>query len=716
MMEFNEWRLANDKYLADALGWLRQRLEALATPETVIETDPGPVTAVVRVSEANPWLPARLFRKPKEMIVLPAATSGATAQSSRPAQNPAGSAAQIPQPSFMIEAESAEPPPALIVLARRLGLSEFERLTLLLCAALELDTRIGPLCARAQEDPAKPYPTFALALALFDNPAWEVLSPERPLRYWRLIEIFQPGIQPLVSSALRADERIVHYLKGLNYLDDRLMQIVQPPARTSVNLPPSQRQVLDTILEQIRRRKGAAQSSLIQLLGSDQPGKLAITQQVAGELNLTLYRLFAESVPLQQADQETFIRLWQRESVLLPIALFIDAGEVDHRTGPQAAAIRQMLTRGLGITFLAASESWSEAATPSLTVSVEKPTVGEQRSAWTEALGQNSEQHADRLAGHFNFTVADIRAVSERALASAAGDADRMPDLLWESSVQQARPAMNRLAEPVTATAQWDDLQLPASEKDALRQIVSQVSGRLAVYDHWGFRQRMSRGLGITVLFAGESGTGKTMAAEVMANELQLPLYRIDLSAVVNKYIGETEKNLRRVFDAAENGAAILLFDEADALFGKRSEVRDSHDRFANIEINYLLQRMEAYRGLAILATNMKSAMDQAFVRRLRFIINFPFPGQEERTAIWKNVFPPETPVSALDYVRLGKLAMTGGSIHNVAVNAAFSAARNGTPVTMPLILEAARTEFRKLERPINEADFRWLERSEARA
>jgi SpoVK/Ycf46/Vps4 family AAA+-type ATPase len=198
------------------------------------------------------------------------------------------------------------------------------------------------------------------------------------------------------------------------------------------------------------------------------------------------------------------------------------------------------------------------------------------------------------------------------------------------------------------------------------------------------------------------------MAAEVMANHLRLNLYRIDLSAVVSKYIGETEKNLRRLFDAAEDGGAILFFDEADALFGKRSEVKDSHDRYANIEINYLLQRMEAYRGLAILATNMKSALDHAFMRRLRFIVNFPFPGVDLRRAIWERVFPPETPLKGLDYERLARLNLTGGSIHNIALNAAFLAAQAGTSVTMPLLFDAARFELRKLGRPVNERDLRW--------
>ena len=220
----------------------------------------------------------------------------------------------------------------------------------------------------------------------------------------------------------------------------------------------------------------------------------------------------------------------------------------------------------------------------------------------------------------------------------------------------------------------------------------------------------MNRGLGISALFAGDSGTGKTMAAEVIANDLNLILFRIDLSAVVSKYIGETEKNLRRVFDAAEDGGAILFFDEADALFGRRSEVKDSHDRYANIEINYLLQRIEAYRGLAILATNMKGALDKAFLRRLRFIVNFPFPDASQRRAMWERAFPEDAPRMGLDLSKLSSFNLTGGSIHSIALSSAFMAAGNGGVVTMPLVLDAVRTEFRKLERPINEADFRWRE------
>jgi vesicle-fusing ATPase len=248
-------------------------------------------------------------------------------------------------------------------------------------------------------------------------------------------------------------------------------------------------------------------------------------------------------------------------------------------------------------------------------------------------------------------------------------------------------------------------LVLPGEQTTALREIAGNVRRRATVYEQWGFAARSPRGLGISALFAGPSGTGKTLAAEIIANELRLDLYRIDLSQVVSKYIGETEKNLHRVFAAAETAGAVLLFDEADALFGKRSEVRDSHDRYANMEVSYLLQRMESYRGLAILTTNLQQALDPAFRRRLRFVVQFPFPGEAERAAIWARVFPEAAPVDGLDPARLSRLSVAGGNIRNIALAAAFLAADEGGPVTMGRLLRATRAECEKLGRPLTEAE-----------
>ncbi|MEH2114811.1 ATP-binding protein [Nostoc sp.] len=266
------------------------------------------------------------------------------------------------------------------------------------------------------------------------------------------------------------------------------------------------------------------------------------------------------------------------------------------------------------------------------------------------------------------------------------------------------------MAQSIRAIATWQDLVLPDPQQQLLREIVAQVRQRIRVYETWEFAVRGSNGLGISALFAGASGTGKTLAAEVLAHELRLDLYRIDLSQVVSKYIGETEKNLRQVFDAAEASGAILLFDEADALFGKRSEVKDSHDRYANIEVSYLLQKMESYRGLAILTTNLKNAIDSAFLRRIRFVVQFPFPDAVQRIAIWQGMFSPKLPTIDLDFTKLARLNITGGNIRNIALNAAFLAANDGESLQMKHLLQAAQGEYAKLEKPFTEVEMGgWL-------
>ena len=269
----------------------------------------------------------------------------------------------------------------------------------------------------------------------------------------------------------------------------------------------------------------------------------------------------------------------------------------------------------------------------------------------------------------------------------------------------QARPHLDELAQRIPPAATWEDLVLPPAQAEMLQEIAAHLRQRATVYQTWGFAAKNTRGLGISALFAGGSGTGKTLAAEVLANELHLDLYRIDLSSVVSKYIGETEKNLRRVFDAAEVGGVILLFDEADALFGKRSEVKDSHDRHANIEVSYLLQRMESYPGLAIMTTNLKSSIDTAFQRRIRFAVQFPFPDATQRAEIWRRVYPENTPTYNLDAKKLAQLSVSGGNIRNIALNAAFLAADAGEPVQMKHLLRAARTEYAKLEKSLTEAE-----------
>ena len=698
MNERDQWQECNARYLSTALAWLRASLERVVNgePGPLLPPPPAPVPA-----EKNFWRQF-LGRSDAPILLaphrLPAGPYAADEHVSRAAAELANAASQC------------NPPAALIAMGRLLGLSTFEQNVLLLCIGMELDTGIASLCARAQGDSARTYPTFALAFTIFDEPAWEALSPERPLRYWRLLEINQPNGQFLTTSPLRADERIVNFAKGLNYLDDRLIPLLTSlrTAGDTTPLPASQESVVATIVANLQQPVPGQPLPVIQLLGSDTASKQLIASRAASSLQLELYRLPAALLPGSPSELESLARLWQRESRLLPVALYVDTQSASENTSQTAgSALSRLIDRLDGVIFLDTREVWHGLSRGSWSEEVAKPTAAEQAVAWQAALSDLAGENPSELAAQFNLNLTTLQQVAQQALSKRPANQEATHKLLWDTCLANTSPRLDALAQRVEPKATWDDIVLPFAENCLLHEIAEQVCGRSTVYEKWGFARRMSRGLGISALFAGESGTGKTMAAEVLANYLRLNLYRIDLSAVVSKYIGETEKNLRRLFDAAEDGGAILFFDEADALFGKRSEVKDSHDRYANIEINYLLQRMEAYRGLAILATNMKSALDTAFMRRLRFVVNFPFPGLPERRAIWQRVFPDDVPRSQLDWDRLARLNLTGGHIHNIALNAAFRAAHAGEPVTMPLVLEAARTELRKLERPINELDFR---------
>jgi hypothetical protein len=629
-------------------------------------------------------------------------------------------AVNIAELTAEIEAlENESPPPALVVLSRLFNLSRFERDLLLLCAGMELDTNVAAMCAHAQGDSHRPFPTFALALALFDEPAWDVLSPERPLRRWRLIEINQPGHMPLTVSPLRADERIVNYIKGLNYLDDRLAPMLFPlnTSAFQASLPPSQKEAVDLIVRQLRRERTNWFLPIIQLAGSDVQSKQLVAAHATAALGLRLLRLPAALMPSNAPELETLARLIEREMALWPFAIYVDQQDLDKSNLKEAhsQSLQRLLARSNGMFFLDthdANPDLNALGRGMLTLDISRPTPPEQQVAWKEVLGQDAADVPMKLASQFDLNISSIHEIVETCADGSPLDADRV----WDACLATTRPRLDVLAQNIKPKATWDDIVLPEAELSLLRQIAGQVGHRHTVYEDWGFAAKRTRGLSINALFAGESGTGKTMAAEVIANDLRLNLFRIDLSAVVSKDTGETEKNLRRLFDAAEDGGAILFFDEADALFGKRSEVKDSHDRYANIEINYLLQRIESYRGLAILATNMKSALDQAFMRRIRFIVEFAPHGHAERKAIWQRIFPPQTHTIGLDYARLANLNLNGGSINNVAINAAFLAAQSGSPVTMSLVLQAARNEFLKLKRPFNSDDFSWQEERVATA
>jgi hypothetical protein len=591
---------------------------------------------------------------------------------------------------------AAERPFALDVVCGVFGLSPFERHLLLLCAAIELDSAFGPLCAALHGDPSRTYPTFALALGVLPGAHWSALAPAAPLRRRRLIEA---GGGSLTSAPLRIDERVLHFLAGIDELDERLAGVVEPLA-PPCELAESHGAAAARIASLWHAALHGGEPFLpIQLCAPDAATARAIAAAACAQAGFRGYAVSAFALPAAAAELDGVVRLWERDAALSAAALLLDCEALDAGDPLRQESVRQFAARLSVPLLVAAREPRFTLPRCAATIDVPRARPAEQRMLWMAALGAAAARvdgALDRISAQFSVPAAAIP-----ALASAARDADDPGAVLWDACRAGARRRVEELAQRIDARAGWDDLVLPDAQLAVLRDLVDCVRFRTRVYDEWGFAAKDSRGLGVSVLFSGASGTGKTLAAEVIAGALRLDLYRIDLSGVVSKYIGETEKNLRRVFDAAEEGGAILLFDEADALFGKRSEVKDSHDRYANIEVSYLLQRMEAYRGVAILTTNSRDALDTAFLRRLRFAVDFPFPAEGERREIWRRMFPRELQSEGIDVGKLARLALAGGNIRNIAVNAAFGAARDASPLTMRHLLDASRAEYSKLEKTL---------------
>jgi hypothetical protein len=601
---------------------------------------------------------------------------------------------------------AADPAVATLdVLADRFGLSRFERAVLLLAAAVELDPTTRRRCAAAAGDPDRAYPSFGLALAALPEPHWSALTPVAPLRHWRLVELVDDTC--LTGSPLRIDERVLHFLAGSRYLDARLHGLVRP-APLPAALPPAHRRVADLVATALAGT-GAGVPRCVDLAGGDRRVRADIAVAAAHDLGLGLYTMAAADVPTDPGERDRLARLWQREAVLLPAALLVETGELAR---DQAVAAEAFITAAAVPLVVAGDDPARPGEPRGGRVTIAPLDDDEQLAVWADAFAGVPALDAGELRGlvaQFQLPPHAVRSVAAAVRRGIHGPAPAV-ELAWRAGLAEARMGLDGLGRRIEPTAGWDDLVLPDRQRAILREIAAQVRQRGTVYQEWGFARTLRRGLGVTTLFAGGSGTGKTLAAEVVAGELGLDLFVIDLAQVVSKYIGETEKNLRAVFDAAERGGALLLFDEADALFGKRSEVKDSHDRYANLEVSYLLMRMEAYRGLAVLTTNMKQALDPAFMRRIRFTVDFPFPGERERAEIWRRVVPDAAPAEGLDPELLAQLTVAGGSIRNIAVSGAFLAAEEGDKLQMRHLLAAARTEYLKLERSLAPSEVRgWV-------
>ena len=607
---------------------------------------------------------------------------------------------QLPTPDSPLHSS-----PVLNHLCQCLGLSAFERQVILLCLGMELDVHWPALCAAVF--PQRPYPTWNLAFALADQAHWTALPPDAPLRRWHIVEV-GPG-HALADSPLRLDEPILHLLMGHATLPERLLGLGARRVWPGSMVKAHHTLAIDLAQTWISASQAQRPLPLLHLWGRDAASLSATAAALCDALNLELWTMATAALPTEPTQIKTLSDLWEREWQINRRVLLL-SGDTEQPSPERDGAMAYLVDALNTPVIVTAPERRAPSQRLQVAQEVPLPSPQEQRQIWVDQLGDDVialNGHLDRLVSHFNLS----RDAIETACYTAQGHANAdLFSSLWQACRTQARPQLDALAERIQPAATWEDLVLPDREMAILKEVAAHVRQRAKVYEQWGFANKGQRGLGISALLAGASGTGKTLSAEILGHALDLDVYRIDLSAVVSKYIGETEKNLRRVFDAAEGSGVVLLFDEADALFGKRTEVKDSHDRHANLEVSYLLQRMEAYRGLAILTTNLKASLDQAFLRRIRFVVQFPFPDVAQRTEIWRRSFPPQAPLADLDFAKLARLNVPGGNIRNIALNAAFLAADADQPIAMEHLLQAARSEYLKLERPLTDTEVKgWV-------
>ena len=612
------------------------------------------------------------------------------------------------------------------------GLDPFEIDVLLVCLAVEVDLRYEKLYAYLNDDVTKKRPSVELVVHLLAPSAEAAFSArnyftaDAPLFRNHLLALFEDPAQPhppLLAKYINVEARIVRYLLNSDVLDERIRLF------SSLSEPGGQFNAL--LVDDAARRhvamfqhNGATGRPVIaHLRGPYGVGKQSTAEAVCKDLGMRL--LIVDLARFTYDGDGSGVKIFelvQREAKLQRAAVYWKSFDVLLSEDKKAAhtSFLGALTDRPALTFLAGEGPWEpiEALRDAdcARLELQKPSSSDRLRIWSTALHGDSRIDADvdvaALATKFKFTGGQIQdaATMARNLACLrdAKTARINTHDLYEACRLHSNQKLSALARKITPKYQWGDIVLPADRLEQLREICNHVKYRERVYGEWGFDRKLSLGKGLSVLFAGPSGTGKTMAAEIIAGALGLELYKIDISMVVSKYIGETEKNLSRIFVEAETSNAILFFDEADALFGKRSEVKDSHDRYANIEIGYLLQRMEEYEGVVILATNFRKNMDEAFVRRLHFTVEFPFPNEGDRRQIWQGIWPEDTPRDpALDIDFMARrFEITGGNIRNIALAAAFLAADDGNVITMNHLLHGTKREYQKMGKVVAENEF----------
>lgn len=612
-------------------------------------------------------------------------------------------------------------------------LERIEEQCLILCLAPEINSRYAKVFAFLQDDVTKRQPSTDLALKLFcedieeSTAARALFSAGSALFRNRLLHFGQPSDKQLAfpHRSLKLDDRIASFLLQTPQLDESLINWVEalPPASqpTAVSVPGEILERTIRLVESSFSGGGAFVRPLFHLRGRPGSGRRALAAAVCHCVGLPLLVADLRRMPVGETPEvETLWRLC-RESLLLPAVLLVEHFDelLQEGRSRELAALLDAVHYFSPATFLSGTRNWRPDSHKSVFINLECPVpdATSRMHFWREELRDNPNEFQEsdlvELASKFNFTGGQIhhtvQAARHRAYWESQSPLALTPTLISDTGRSISTPTMSGLARKVDSRYSWSDIVLPENQLVQLQEIALHAKRAQVVFEKWDFAKNFSYGKGIAALFAGQSGTGKTMAASIVGHELGLDLYQIDLSCVVSKYIGETEKNLSRIFAEAQDSNAILFFDEADALFGKRSEVKDAHDRYANIETAYLLQRMEEYCGIVILATNMKQNIDEAFVRRMRFIIHFPFPCDEDRERIWHKAFPATAPLgNDVNFRWLSrKLKITGGNIKNISLRAAFLAIEREGVINMDCLIEAAKRENEKIGKIAGLADFR---------
>ncbi|PTA67175.1 ATP-binding protein [Deinococcus arcticus] len=592
-------------------------------------------------------------------------------------------------------------------LARGLALTPFETGVVALALTTELyPERTLAACATALqlEGPYAGFLTPSLCRRWLPDPAGTDVAAFQPgsaLFRYHLVELGQSVNASVVEALtpLRLSAGALAYLRGDDGAALELRSVAQPMPSGGL-LSDSQEAVVQTARKHLSR--GGSDRAVL-LYGTQTAAMRSLAAHLLADQTGSALLLDISALAARPAEElNVILRALERSGRVNAAPLVLDA------TGdaPEGQTLDDLTGRvleaatGLCV-ILAADPLPLESARAILPLEVQAPTPLEQRERWAQALGVSGDSSLLRQLGdQYALSLDRIDTLAREARAALPGNAPHAArlDRAWEAARTANRRLMGSLAQRIETRAGWDDLILPAADRAALEQIAAHVRHRSQVYEDMGMA-RPGRGRSIAALFSGPSGTGKTLSAEVLARDLNLDLYRVDLSSTVSKYIGETEKNLKKIFDAADQGGCVLLFDEADSVFGKRGEVRDSNDRYANVQVNYLLQRLESFNGLAVLTTNMESSMDIAFMRRLQFVINFRAPQAHERERLWRGAFPKTLDTSALDFPKLAAADVAGGNIRSVVMNAVFMAVARGVPLSQPLVEEALHLEYRKLGR-----------------